>query len=236
MAPELLMGNFTNNRLLWIKATVFVLILLALGLFVWWAVPPELFDPDWIKTFLQGAGWWSPLAFILLRIVAIMVTVVPNAPLDIAGGALFDPFLGTIYSLLGSEAGAIVCFFLARSLGREAITHLLHREITFCDRIADRHLVFVVLFARLEPIFSFALVSYGAGLTRMSLRSFALSTLVGMTPGTIILNYYGKSFFSGSILMQIFLGLTFVIFILVIPVWIKRKNPWGWYDKMTGRS
>ncbi len=112
MAPELLMGNFTNNRLLWIKATVFVLILLALGLFVWWAVPPELFDPDWIKTFLQGAGWWSPLAFILLRIVAIMVTVVPNAPLDIAGGALFDPFLGTIYSLLGSEAGAIVCFFL----------------------------------------------------------------------------------------------------------------------------
>ena len=161
-------------------------------------MPPELFDPDWIEKFLQRAGWWAPFAFILLRIAAIMVTVVPNAPLDIAGGALFGPFWGTVYSLLGSEAGAIVCFLLARSLGREAITRLLHREITFCDRIADRHLVFVVLFARLEPIFSFALVSYGAGLTRMSLRTFALSTLVGMTPGTIILNYYGKSFFSGN--------------------------------------
>ena len=231
------MGNSLNNNILpWIKATIFVLLLLALGLFVWWAVPPELFDPGWIETFLQGAGWWAPFVFILLRVVAIVVTVVPNAPLDIAGGALFGPFWGTVYSLIGSEAGAIVCFLLARLLGREAITHLLHREITFCDRIADRHLVFVVLFARLEPIFSFALVSYGAGLTRMSLRAFALSTLVGMTPGTIILNYYGKRFFSGNIFLQIFLGLFFVILILVIPVWIKRKNPWGWYDKMTGRG
>jgi uncharacterized membrane protein YdjX (TVP38/TMEM64 family) len=230
------MGNSPHNSLPWIKAAFFVLLLLALGLFVWWAMPPELFDPDWIANFLQRAGWWAPLAFVLLRVVAIMVTVVPNAPLDIAGGALFGPFWGTIYSLFGSELGAMVCFLLARFLGREAITRVLHREITFCDRIADRHLVFVILFARLEPIFSFALVSYGAGLTRMSLQAFALSTLVGMTPGTIILNYYGKSFFSGNIFLQIFLGLAFVILILVIPVWIKRRNPWGWYDKMTGRG
>jgi uncharacterized membrane protein YdjX (TVP38/TMEM64 family) len=230
------MPHTPHNTLPWIKATILVLILLALGLFAWWAVPPELFDPDWIEKFLLRAGWWAPLAFILLRIIASVVTVVPNAPLDIAGGALFGPFWGTVYSLLGSEAGAIVCFVLARYLGREAITRLLHREITFSDHIADRHLIYVVLFARLEPIFSFALVSYGAGLTRMSLRTFALSTLVGMTPGTVILNYYGKSFFSGNIFLQIFLGFAFVILILVIPVWIKRNNPWGWYDKMTGRG
>lgn len=230
------MAHSLNNFLPWIKAIILILILIVLGLLVWWAMPPELFDPDWIASILQRAGWWAPLAFILLRVVAIMAAVVPNAPLDIAAGVLFGPFWGTIYSLIGSELGAIVCFLLARSLGREAITRVLHREITFCDRIADRHLIFAVLFARLEPIFSFALVSYGASLTRMSLQAFALSTLVGMTPGTIILNYYGKSFFSGNIFLQIFLGLAFVILILVIPVWIKRRNPWGWYDKMTGRG
>lgn len=230
------MHDSDNNIRPWFKAMLFILLLLTLGLIVWWAVPPELFDPDWISTHLRDVGWWAPLAFIILRVVAIVVTVVPNAPLDIAGGALFEPFWGTIYSLIGSEVGAIVCFLIARSLGREAITRLLHRELTFSDRIADRHLFFVVLFARLEPIFSFALVSYGAGLTRMSLRTFALSTLVGMTPGTIILNYYGKKFFSGNLVLQIFLGFLLVILILVIPVWIKRKNPWGWYDKMTGRG
>lgn len=218
-----------------VKAALLMLLIVALGVIVWYEAPQELFDPEWINDFLAGAGWLAPLIYMFLRVIAIVVTVVPNAPLDIAGGMLFGPFWGTIYALLGSEAGAIACFLLARHLGREAITRLLHRDITFSNRIARRQLAYLVLFARLEPVFSFALVSYGAGLTSMSLRSFALCTLIGMTPGTIILNYYGKSFFSGGILLQISLGLSLVVLLFVIPVWIKRKNPWGWYDKMTGK-
>lgn len=221
-----------NNLAYAVRAAVLVLLLVVLGVIVWHEAPPELFDPGWIEDFLKRAGWLAPLIYMFLRVIAIVVTVVPNAPLDIAGGMLFGPFWGTVYALLGSEAGAIVCFLLARQLGREAITRLLHREITFSNRIARRQLAYIVLFARLEPVFSFALVSYGAGLTRMSLRSFALSTLIGMTPGTIILNYYGKSFFTGGILLQISLGLALVVLLFVVPVWIKRKNPWGWYDKL----
>lgn len=218
------------------KALILVLLVAAAGVVVWQNTPPELFSPDWITEFLQQAGWLAPLFYMFLRVIAVVVTVVPNAPLDIAGGLLFGPFMGTVYALLGSEAGAIACFLIARQMGREAITRLLHRDITFSNRIARRQLAYIVLIARLEPVFSFALVSYGAGLTRMTLRSFALSTLIGMTPGTIILNYYGKSFFSGSLLLQISLGLALIVLLFVIPVWIKRKNPWGWYDKMTGRD
>jgi len=219
-----------------IKAIILILLLMAVSLFVWQKMPPELFDPSWIEGFLKEAGWLAPLVYIFLRIIAIVVTVVPNAPLDIAGGMMFGPLWGTIYSLLGSEAGAIACFLLARRLGREAITQLLHRDITFSNRIARRQLAYIVLIARLEPVFSFALVSYGAGLTRMTLGAFALSTLIGMTPGTIILNYYGRSFFSGSLLLQISFGLLVVVLLFVIPVWIKRKNPWGWYDKIAGND
>jgi uncharacterized membrane protein YdjX (TVP38/TMEM64 family) len=216
------------------KAVILALLLAAVGVIVWHKTPPELFSPDWITEFLQQTGWLAPLVYMFLRVIAILVTVVPNVPLDIAGGLLFGPFWGTVYSLLGSEAGAIVCFLLARQMGREAITRLLHRDITFSNRIARSQLAYLVLIARLEPVFSFALVSYGAGLTRMTLKSFAVSTLIGMTPGTIILNYYGKSFFSGGLLLQITLGLMLIVLLFIIPVWIRRKNPWGWYDKMTG--
>ena len=224
----------TKNQIQTVKALVLALLLVLLGVIVWYETPRELFDPGWIEGFLKRAGWLAPLAYMFLRVIAILVTVVPNAPLDIAGSMLFGPLWGTIYALLGSEAGAIACFFLARYFGREAINRFLHRDITFTSRIARRHLAYIVLFARLEPVFSFALVSYGAGLTKMSLRSFALCTLLGMTPGTIILNYYGKSFFTGGIFLQISLGLALVVLLFVVPVWIKRKNPWGWYDKMTG--
>lgn len=225
------------DRHIWVhggKALLLLLLLVGLGTIIWHEAPPELFDPGWIESFLKGAGILAPLFFIVLRVVAIVLTVVPNAPLDIAGGMLFGPFWGTVYSLLGSEAGAVACFLLARHFGREAIVRFLHREISFSERIDRRHLTYIVLFARLEPVFSFALVSYGAGLTGMSLRAFALSTLIGMTPGTVILNYYGKSFFSGSLLLQICLGLVLVVLILGVPIWIRRRNPWGWYDKLTG--
>ncbi|MDR4485810.1 MAG: VTT domain-containing protein [Nitrospirales bacterium] len=42
------------------------------------------------------------------------------------------------------------------------------------------------------PIFSFDLISYGAGLTNMSIRVFALVALVGMIPPTLALTYAGS--------------------------------------------
>ncbi len=39
-----------------------------------------------------------------------------------------------------------------------------------------------MFFARLIPLFSFDLASYGAGLTKISLKNVALATLLGKTP------------------------------------------------------
>jgi uncharacterized membrane protein YdjX (TVP38/TMEM64 family) len=212
----------------WVKAALLVVLLVVLSVLVWRELPAEWLDSRWLEAWIKSMGVLAPLAYILLRAVAIVLTVVPNAPLDVAGGVLFGPFWGTLYSLIGSEAGAVACFLLAHALGREAITRLLHRDIAFSDRYPQRQLAYIVLFARLEPVFSFALVSYGAGLTGMSLGAFALGTLVGMTPGTVLLNYYGKTMFTGVTLwQQISMGLALVVVLLVIPVWISRRSP-GW--------
>ncbi len=211
-----------------VKAALLVVLLVVLSILVWRELPPEWLDSQWLEAWIKGMGVLAPLAYILLRTVAIVLTVVPNAPLDVAGGVLFGPFWGTVYSLLGSESGALACFLLARALGREAVSRLLHRDIAFSGHYPQRQLAYIVLFARLEPVFSFAMVSYGAGLSGMSLGAFALGTLVGMTPGTVLLNYYGKSLFTGvSLWQQITLGLALVVVLLVIPLWI-RRNGTGW--------
>lgn len=222
-----------NDKMCLFKATLLVVLLVVLCALVWHNLPSEWLDSRWIEAWIKGMGILAPLAYILLRTVAIVLTVVPNAPLDVAGGVLFGPFLGTVYSLTGSEAGAIACYLLAHVMGREAITRLLHREFAFNGHYPQRQLAYIILFARLDPVFSFALVSYGAGLTGMSLRAFALATLIGMTPGTILLNYYGKTFFTGvSLMQQIILGLAMVALLLAIPVWIRRNRP-GWWDNGT---
>jgi uncharacterized membrane protein YdjX (TVP38/TMEM64 family) len=231
------MGETGKDIVHWVKAALLVVLLTVLSVLVWRELPSEWLDSRWLEVWITSMGMLAPLAYILLRTIAIVLTVVPNAPLDVAGGVLFGPFWGTVYSLLGSEAGAVACFLLARALGHDAIIRLLHRDIAFSGRYPQRQLAYIVLFARLEPVFSFAMVSYGAGLTGMSLRAFALATLVGMTPGTVLLNYYGKSFFTGVTLwQQIALGLALVVLLLVIPVWIRRKNPSWRHIKNKGGS
>jgi len=209
------------------RVVLLALLLGSLALLVWQELPAAWFDPEWIEATLQEWGWLAPFGFILLRVVAIVVTVVPNAPLDVAAGVLFGPFWGTVYSLLGSELGAIGCFFLARVLGREALSHLLHRDIQLGERFGRSELGIIVLIARLEPIFSFSLVSYGAGLTRMSLTVFCIATLFGMTPGTILLNYFGTRFFSVSLPLQLVFGSLLVIILLLIPLWARHHHLWG---------
>lgn len=227
------MSQTGNDIVHWVKAALLVMLLIVLSILVWRELPPEWLDSRWLEAWITGMGMLAPVAYILLRALAIVLTVVPNAPLDVAGGVLFGPLWGTVYSLIGSEVGAVACFLLARALGQEAITRILHRNIAFSKRYPQRQIAYVVLFARLEPVFSFALVSYGAGLTGMSLGVFALSTLVGMTPGTILLNYYGKSFFTNVTLgQQILLGLALVVVLLIIPVWIRRKSIWWRRNKI----
>jgi len=45
-------------------------------------------------------------------------------PLDIAAGAFFGPYLGTLYSALGALGGAVVSFSIARLIERYDFLHL----------------------------------------------------------------------------------------------------------------
>lgn len=74
-------------------------------------------------------------------------------------------------------AGAAVCFWIARSLGREAVEKLCSKTgLAAIERFFERHGDQSVLIARLLPFVSFDFVSYFAGLTSMSFRGFMIAT------------------------------------------------------------
>lgn len=149
---------------------------------------------DW----LRDAGPLAPLLLIGSMVCAVVIPPIPSVPLDLAAGAVFGPFYGAFYAVIGAEIGAIGCFLLARTLGRDALSKLLKVETVFCQRCTDHQLMGLVFFARLIPIFSFDVVSYGAGLTNISLKTFALATLFGMAPPTFAFTYLGSSVISAQ--------------------------------------
>ncbi len=213
------------------KFALLVLFLATMGAIAWRRGAAEWIDPNRLIPFLQSLGMLGPVAYMLMMAVAVVISPIPSLPLDAAAGAMYGPFLGTVYSVAGAEVGALISFFIARALGRKAIVRLLKRDIEFCDLCAERQLVYVIFFARLLPVFSFDLISYGAGLTRIATKQFALATLLGMIPATFVINYFGSGIFSGARHALLLGGVAAAAFFLV-PIWIKRRNPWGLYDRL----
>ena len=208
------MKGFRNARQV-IKLTLLAGLLFGAYFFLGDLDLGETFNPGRIVDYLDTWGPVGPLVFVLMMTTAVVVSPIPSLPLDLAAGAAFGPFLGTTYAVIGAEIGVIISFLIGRVLGKDVITRLLKINVRFCEKCSDHHLMGLVFFARLFPFFSFDLVSYGAGLTNMSLRAFALATLLGMIPPTFVLTYFGSSvvtvewplILSGIVLVILFLFL-----------------------------
>ncbi|MCK5427722.1 MAG: TVP38/TMEM64 family protein [Thermodesulfovibrionia bacterium] len=206
-----------------IKTSIFLTlaVVLIVSHFFWDVT--SYFKPEQIERWLAHAGGFAPFLYMAVMALAVIFSPIPSMPLDIAAGAFFGAFLGTVYSVTGAFIGANISFIIARHLGRNFIERFLGGHINFCTYCSDKILTKIVLLSRLLPIVSFDVVSYGAGLTKMSLKNFSLATVIGMIPLTFIYNYFGSVFVFGKGLTVI-LGLVMVVFFFIIPRWFERKN------------
>ena len=194
----------------------------------------DFLAPEKLTSILRDLGVAGPFVLMGLMTLAVVVSPIPSLPLDLAAGAAYGPFWGAVYVLIGAELGAIISFLIGRSLGRDVVSRWLKRDITFCEQCSDHHLLGLMIVARLVPIFSFDIVSYGVGLTKMSLKAFAFATLLGMIPPTFALTYLG----SAVVTVQwpfILSGVLLVVIFLFLPQWIMKHRMSWWVRVIQGK-
>ncbi len=211
------------------------LLALVVGVYatVSWLNIGEWLNPERVADWLHTAGPLGPLLFMALMALSVVISPIPSLPLDLAAGATFGAMLATTYAVIGAEIGAILSFLIGRALGRELLTRIFRINVTFCEHCSDHHLALFVLLARLVPLFSFDLVSYGAGVTNMSLRAFAVATFIGMIPPTFAFTYAGSQVASGTWLMMTF-GLAMVVMMLALPKLVLRYPDARWVRLLRG--
>jgi uncharacterized membrane protein YdjX (TVP38/TMEM64 family) len=203
------------------------LVLLALSVVAgWWGLSSFEYErylsPTVLAQWLNGAGPLAPLLLIGSMICAVVIPPLPSLPLVLAAGAAFGPFEGALYAVIGAEIGAIVSFLVARDLGRETLSRVMKTDATFGQMCTDHQLMGMVCLARLIPIFSFE-VSFGAGLTNISLKNFALATLLGMAPPTFAFTCLGNSMISAQWPL-IAVEVAMVLFFLAMPKFLTKHR------------
>ncbi|MCK9375172.1 MAG: TVP38/TMEM64 family protein [Syntrophobacterales bacterium] len=200
------------------------LLLLALVIAVQYVHPEQYLDKERLRQLGAAHGILLPLVYLIVWTVGPLF--MPGLPITLAGGILFGPFWGVVYTVFGATFGAGLVFLVARYLARDWVAERLSgtRLMSLDDKVA-RHGWKVVAISRLIPVFSFSLLNYAFGLTRVAFWPYLGATFVCMLPTTIAYVYFSSNIldiFAGRISPGLIIGVVLVSAVSLIPLVYKK--------------
>ena len=170
-----------------------------------------------VREFVASYGRYAAAVSFGLMILQSVAGPLPAFLLTFANANLFGWWQGAILSWTSAMAGAAVCFYIARILGRDAAEKLTSKAgLEQIDGFFEKYGKNTILICRLLPFVSFDLVSYAAGLTSMSFWSFFIATGIGQLPATLVYSYVGGMLTGGARLFVTGLMILFALSALIV--------------------
>ncbi|MDJ0704903.1 MAG: TVP38/TMEM64 family protein [Leptolyngbyaceae cyanobacterium MO_188.B28] len=203
-----------------------VALIVSLGVWGWVTQQTQInwLSPASLQNMVGDSGKWGPFIYIALLAVSVVISQIPGLPLAIAAGAVWGPTVAGVYSVIGGFIGSLIAYSLGKTLGRSAIKAVTGKVIYFSKQRGEGYLGWLIFITRLLPIFSFDLISYGAGVTGLSLPTYASATFFGMAPSTFLLTYMGSTLTLSAGAGLVLSGL-FVTVLIGLP-WAMHRYNW----------
>lgn len=174
-----------------------------------------------VRDFVASYGAYVAVISFLLMIFQSIAAPLPAFLITFANANLFGWWQGAILSWTSAMAGAVVCFYIARILGRDVAEKLTSKSgLAQIDTFFEQYGKNTILICRLLPFISFDIVSYAAGLTSMSFMSFFIATGIGQLPATIVYSYVGGMLTGGA---KLFVTALMILFALSALIFMLRK-------------
>lgn len=160
--------------------SVLILVVLGVALFV---VP--LPSVTTFRNWSVGAGWWFPLVFSAVYILATQFPI-PRTVFTLSCGVLFGPLIGIGVALISTGCSALLSLLVVRRLGRDWVqSRLTHPAVAGVDAHLRRRGWLAVGSLRMIAAVPFSVLNYVCALSSIKALPFTLATIVGSAPGTI---------------------------------------------------
>jgi len=229
MEREKELDNVTNNQsktalkwtgyIFWLVVTIIPIA----GLIISLVSPVQFYaEQNQWREFVQQFGFYSPLIFILIQAVQVIITPLNHYSVGFMGGFLYGTWLGALYNYIGRILGHIIAFFIARLLGRPLVKRFVSQKtIDKYDKYVSNKSLILFLFYFL-PLFPDDEISYLSGLSKMKTKWFVLANVFGHVGGSLSLAYLGSGISSKDPLFWILN----IVTLLGFPIlwYLFRKN------------
>ena len=139
-----------------------------------------------LKVFILSFGLWAPVISAFLMVAQSVVLFLPAFPIFVVNALVFGPLWGFLLSWGSAVTGSIVCFSIAKNLGRPVVQRLVNpAHLVTADRFLKKYEKYVILLFGFVPVISFDVVSYASGLTLLTYLEFILLVLVAQVPSAL---------------------------------------------------
>lgn len=139
-----------------------------------------------LRTLVAEHAVLASLAFMAVYAAATAFSVPGGAVLTIAGGFMFGIAWATLLVIVGATTGAVGVFLAARTALGDALRRRAGPAVQRLEQGFRENAFSYLLTLRLIPVLPFWLVNLVPAFFGMSLGRYALATVIGIVPGTVV--------------------------------------------------
>ena len=222
-----------------LKLILLAVILVGIPAFLYFRYGSEVFSKEAVSDmvgFLRANRHFAWLLIIGIQIIQVVICVLPGQPVQFASSYMFGVAAGFALSLIGAVIGTVISFFLAKVLGRDALSLFFDREKLedYRNKLNTGKGLMLAFLIYLIPGIPKDLVSYAAGISDMRFLPFLIVATVGRSPGMLgsllLGHYFGRQNFRAIVILSVITALILLI------CYIFRRKLTGFLDELEAKD
>lgn len=195
----------------------------------------EIFQsPDRYKEYLESAGGWMPLLYIVLQYLQVVVLPIPGFVSTVAGVALFGPTKAMLCSLVGIILGSLTAFIIGRKIGYKAVAWMVGKEDLdkWLKKVKGKD-NFILTAMFMLPLFPDDMLCFVAGLSSMTWQYFVVmivfARLIGIAGTCYSVNFIPFNTWWGILIWAVLIAALVAAFVFLyknmdaINSWFNKK-------------
>lgn len=202
------------------QLSVILLFLLFVGALV---LIGNLISQEQIRAIIDEAGIYGPVVWVILTVITYVLAPLSGTPMIFVGFYAFGRWV-ILYTILAGIIGSAANFYIARKWGRNVVERFAGKNnMHKIDSYSQHYGVKATFLLRVFLPNFHEYISYAAGLTTISFKSYFLVTIASFIPIGFL--WYIVTLFTNDPLRQVGLSvaLSFTLF-GVFAVWLYYKK------------
>jgi len=187
-----------------------------------------------LAQFILAHYVWAVLAYMVWYVVLVTLALPLTALSTVVGGFFFGTIPAVIYTNIGATLGATCFFLLVRYLWRDMVQKQYQHRLAWFNTQVKQHGAYYLMSMRFLAFIPFFVENLLAGLSEVSVWTFAWTTSVGIIPGSFVYAFAGKQLTTINSLKDILsfnvvFAFTLLALLALAPIFVQRYRNGSWY-------